>query len=89
MESVAAGKVKVAILDTGIDLQHPSLSARIPSTNCRDFVNNVDDICDDAGHGTHTSHLLARTAPQAEIFCGRVWRARCEESNTGKLIADI
>ncbi|KAL7964446.1 hypothetical protein HDV63DRAFT_271226 [Trichoderma sp. SZMC 28014] len=88
MDSVKGGEVKIAILDTGIDLQHPLLSKRILSKNCRDFVNNSNDMCDEVGHGTHTAYLLAKTAPQAEIFCGRVWKARCEEDDTGKLIAD-
>ncbi|KAK2593621.1 hypothetical protein QQS21_008669 [Conoideocrella luteorostrata] len=88
MRSLKCGEVKIAILDTGIDLQHPLLSERVPSKNCRDFVKNTGDMCDEVGHGTHTAYLLAKTAPQAEIFCGRVWKARREEDNTGKLIAD-
>lgn len=89
MDSIKGGEVKIAILDTGIDLQHPLLSKRISSENCRDFVNNSNNMCDEVGHGTHTAYLLAETAPQAEIFCGRVWKARREEDNTGKLVADV
>ncbi|KAL7916498.1 hypothetical protein GGI35DRAFT_466092 [Trichoderma velutinum] len=87
MSSVKGGEVKIAILDTGIDLQHPLLSGRIPGENCWDFVNDTEDISDEVGHGTHTTYLLAKTAPQAKIFCGRVWKTRREEKNTGKLIA--
>lgn len=78
MMGLKGGEVKIAVLDTGIDLQHPLLSERIPSKNCRDFVDNTGHMCDTVGHGTHTAYLLAKTAPQAEIFCGRVWKGRCE-----------
>ncbi|KAK4080826.1 hypothetical protein Trihar35433_1931 [Trichoderma harzianum] len=87
MSCVKCGEVKIAILDTGIDLQHPLISARIPTENCWDFVNDTRDILDEVGHGIHTTYLLAKTAPQAKIFCGRVWKTRREEENTGKLIA--
>lgn len=89
MSCVKCGEVKIAILDTGIDLQHPLISARIPTENCWDFVNDTRDILDEVGHGTHTTYLLAKTAPQAKIFCGRVWKTRREEENTGKLIAKV
>ncbi|KAL6819768.1 hypothetical protein V8C40DRAFT_281101 [Trichoderma camerunense] len=87
MSGIKGGEVKIAILDTGIDLQHPLLSERIQNENCWDFVNDTEGICDEVGHGTHTASLLVKTAPQAKIFCGRVWKTRCEEDNTGRLIA--
>lgn len=87
MNGVKGGEVKIAILDTGIDLQHPLLNERIQNENCWDFVNDTEGICDEVGHGTHTASLLVKTAPQAKIFCGRVWKTRREEDNTGKLIA--
>jgi subtilisin family serine protease len=89
MNSIKVGEVKIAILDTGIDLQHPQFSERIPSRNCWDFINNTEEICDEVGHGTHTASLLVKTAPQAQIFCGRVWKARSEKDNTRNLIADV
>ncbi|PKK54326.1 hypothetical protein CI102_1078 [Trichoderma harzianum] len=83
MSGVKGGEVKIAILDTGIDLQHPLLSKKIQNENCWDFVNDTEGICDEVGHGTHTASLLVKTAPQARIFCGRVWKTRYEEDNTG------
>lgn len=82
-------KVRIAILDTGIDLHHPCIKGKISVKNCWDFVGNSPEIRDDIGHGTHTAHLLVQTAPRAEIFCGRVWENRNEGKATSKLVADV
>jgi subtilisin family serine protease len=45
--------VKVAILDSGIDANHPDLKGKIPYTGGqKDFVNFDNDASDDLGHGT-------------------------------------
>lgn len=89
MKTVKGGAVNVAILDTGVDTTHPLLRDKNLTTDHRDFVNNSNDICDEVGHGTHTAHLLAKTAPRAKIFCGRVWKNRTEDENTGTFVADV
>ena len=89
MKIVNGGCVNIAILDTGIDISHPLLQAQIASEDCWDFVNNSGNICDEVGHGTHTAYLLTKTAPRARVFCGRVWKKRIEEANTGELIEKV
>jgi len=66
MESVAGWDVStgsgvvVAVLDTGIDSDHPEFAGRIlPGF---DFVNSDADPEDDHGHGTMCSGLLAANA---------------------------
>lgn len=49
--------VKVAILDTGIDYNHPELQSVYAGG--WDFVNNDADPMDDHGHGTHCSGIIA------------------------------
>ncbi|KAH8898070.1 subtilisin-like protein [Thozetella sp. PMI_491] len=88
MRTVEMEEIRIAILDTGVDMSHPLLKSRIVVKDCWDFVEDSADICDEVGHGTHTTSLLARTAPRARIFCGRVWRKRREEKDTGKLVAN-
>ncbi len=78
--------VVVAILDTGVDLEHPSLQAHLGSGHY-DYVDDDDDpteegngIDDDGdghidesyGHGTHAAGLVALVAPDAEILVYRV-----------------
>ncbi len=49
--------IKVAVIDTGVDLLHTDLSANI--TTGYDFVNNDSSPMDDNGHGTHVAGIIA------------------------------
>ncbi len=69
--------VKVAILDTGIDLDHPDLAQAIAAK--KDFSG--DGVEDRDGHGTHCAGIVAArlngvgfvgVAPQAELLIGKV-----------------
>ncbi|MFC4454147.1 S8 family peptidase [Deinococcus sonorensis] len=73
--------VKVAVLDTGVDLQHPDLSV-LPG-NAVSFVPDEPDPQDQNGHGTHCAGVIAGraypqggfrygVAPDAELLIGKV-----------------
>jgi len=49
--------ITVAVLDTGIDTDHPELAANYKGGY--DFVNGDSSPEDDAGHGTHVSGIIA------------------------------
>ena len=49
--------VKVAIIDTGIDYNHPDLNANYKGGT--DFVEGDEDPMDDEGHGTHCAGIVA------------------------------
>ena len=73
--------IKVAVLDTGIDLGHPALAA-----NIRDYANFADstvnsNVNDLEGHGTMVAGVIAARsfsrsiigiAPEAELYIGKV-----------------
>jgi thermitase len=72
--------VKVAIIDTGIDLRHPAfVNALAPSSEWRDFVGN-DTIPQEGGdytrpghgHGTSVAGIVRQVAPRATILPIRV-----------------
>lgn len=79
--SMLSGRgVKVAILDTGFDLDHPDFRGR--SVTAASFIPN-QTVHDDNGHGTHcagiacgprtpTRGLRYGVAYDAEIFAGKV-----------------
>lgn len=78
--------VRVALIDSGVDADHPALLGRIvaggwnfveDNADVSDAFNGVDDDGDGtadevAGHGTHAAGVLAFIAPDAEILPIRI-----------------
>jgi hypothetical protein len=67
--------IKIAIIDTGIDKDHPDLDANYAGGY--DFVNSDDYPMDDNGHGTHVAGTVAAednnegvvgVAPEASLY---------------------
>ena len=52
--------IKVAVLDTGIDLTHPEFNGQIHAAVCK--VEDEPDAQDDNGHGTHVAGIIAAKA---------------------------
>ncbi|MFL4910258.1 S8 family serine peptidase [Streptomyces sp. MMS24-I2-30] len=88
--------VKVAVLDTGVDAQHPDLSARIAGT--ASFVPG-QSVQDGNGHGTHCIGTATGptdpgqpprygVAPGAEILAGKVLSNQGSGSD-GQILAGI
>lgn len=78
--------IKVAVLDTGYDTEHPDLQGRVIAS--RDFTYSSNGVDDLNGHGTHTASTVAGNghesdgkwvgvAPAADLIIGKVL------SNTG------
>ncbi len=75
----AGDGVKVAVIDTGIDLTHPDLAANIKGG--ASFVSGVASPNDDNGHGTHVAGTIAAiddsngvvgVAPKAYLYAVKV-----------------
>lgn len=93
----ATGKdVRVAIVDSGIDADHPSLRDCVDSSSCVTFESQPDGAQvpivgphrDAYGHGTACASIIHALAPEATIVSIKV----LGENNTGsaaKLIAGI
>jgi hypothetical protein len=67
----------IAVLDTGVDYNHPQLSDSI--LKGRDFVDNDNDPMDLNGHGTHVAGIITANsgtakgvAPNAKVLTVRV-----------------
>ncbi|KAL8371633.1 hypothetical protein RB595_001433 [Gaeumannomyces hyphopodioides] len=71
-------RVKIAILDTGIDMTNDLFSAEEARKRIKkreDFLREDPlrtDAHDKYGHGSHCAGLLRRTAPAADIYVARV-----------------
>jgi thermitase len=69
--------VKIAVIDTGIDLQHPAFANRlVPPSEMYDFVDNdstPQEVVGQAyGHGTNIAGIVAQIAEKAQIMPLRV-----------------
>lgn len=71
MQIVDGTNVTVAVIDTGIDSEHPFLNGKM--IDGYDFYNDTDLIydeqsCMDNLHGTHVAGIIAQTAQNAKIM---------------------
>jgi thermitase len=55
--SINRNNVKVAVLDSGIDMNHTDLKGKVVAQY--DYVTNDYDATDDRGHGTHVAGTIA------------------------------
>lgn len=71
-------RVKVAILDTGIDLDHADIMARDERIqDVRSWVNGKKgakdySAGDPCGHGTFATGLLLDVAPHVDVYVARI-----------------
>lgn len=82
LESGKGKGVKVAILDSGVEADHPALSEAkiVQQLLVEDSDLGPDIIPDEAGdvfgHGTAIAHIIHQIAPEAEIGSYKVLQAR-------------
>ncbi|MFC4075323.1 S8 family peptidase [Salinithrix halophila] len=79
-KTVTGKGAKIAIVDTGVDYNHPDLKGKV--IKGRDFIDNDSDPMDENGHGTHCAGIaaahtnneigIAGMAPNAKIYASRV-----------------
>jgi hypothetical protein len=82
----ARQRVKIAVLDTSIDHEHPFFQddKRLPRIVAKESFFNIQDpesvkdsprdTKDTHGHGTHIAGILLQVAPDADLYIGRVVR---------------
>ncbi|PMD49853.1 subtilisin-like protein [Hyaloscypha bicolor E] len=89
------GRVRIAILDTGIELPGEGSWAYedrireqkswVADDDCDTFLQRGDRDLD--GHGTHGAALLLQVAPEADIFVARIFKDRKE--SRGSIMAEV
>lgn len=89
--SMGSADVIVAVLDTGVDLDHPDLAGQIYMHT--DTVDNDENANDDDGHGTHVSGIIAAAtnnglgvagiAPDVKLIVADIFGWYTVETNPG------
>ncbi len=51
--------IRVGVIDTGIDYEHPELSKRVGKNKGINIIEGNTDILDDNGHGTHVAGIIS------------------------------
>jgi subtilisin family serine protease len=65
----------VAVLDSGIDTDHPDLAGNVDTTYSRDFTNE-SNINDGNGHGTHVSGIIGAVGDNNIGVSGVNWNTK-------------
>ena len=66
-------RVVVAIIDTGVDRDHPDLASRLlPGTDFAEGDGNPEDTC---GHGTHVAGIVGAATNNGKLVAGVNWNA--------------
>ncbi len=90
--------VKIAVIDTGIDLNHPIFQGHLaPSSQWKDYVDNDATPQEDSGgnangkaygHGTAVAGIILQIAPRATILPIRVLKKN-GDGNTSDIVSAI
>ncbi|HLN62829.1 MAG TPA: S8 family peptidase [Symbiobacteriaceae bacterium] len=65
-----SSSVLIAVVDTGVDLDHPDLSTKVRTDIDYDYVNNDSTAQDDNGHGTHVAGIAAAATNNSTGIAG-------------------
>ena len=74
-----APKIVVAVIDTGVDYNHPDLKANMWSKGGRygyDFYDDDNDPMDEQDHGTHCAGTIAGVGNNGVGVVGVAWKAQ-------------
>ncbi|TVX92450.1 S8 family serine peptidase [Paenibacillus agilis] len=78
--------VKVAVIDTGINMEHPLFRGNIKKGY--DYVDHDSIPQDEDGHGSHVAGIIMQQAPDAELHIYRVFGAARGQKNYADSVVD-
>jgi len=73
-QSTGSKNVIVAVVDTGIDLDHPEFQGRL--TDGYNVIEDTNNPMDDNGHGTHVAGVIAARSNNGDGIAGMTWNSK-------------
>ena len=71
---VARGNVLIAILDTGVNYDHPDLDSKV--IKGKNYITNNNDPKDDHSHGSHCAGIAASETNNSAGIAGVSWNSK-------------
>ncbi len=65
--------IRIAVIDTGIDMTHPDLSVQLDHTYGYNFAENNYNVQDHHGHGTHVAGTIGALTNNSTGVAGVMW----------------
>ena len=92
--TLGSNKVKIAVVDTGIDTLHEDLAGNILPNSQYNFITNSTNAFDDNGHGTGCSGIAAASGNNSLGISGvapnsKIINIKCFDNNASGTYADI
>src|SRR5207244_11077132 len=72
----SAADIMVAVLDTGVDLNHPDLRANLLVDQGYDFLNDLPTPQDDESHGTAVAGIIGAVGNNRVGVTGIAWHVK-------------
>lgn len=72
--TTGSSAVTVAVLDTGVNANHPDLAGRVLPG--QDFFRGGTDTSDPVGHGTHIAGIIAASGDNGIGIAGMCWQCK-------------
>jgi serine protease len=69
-------RTKVAVIDTGVDMNHPDLAGNIDTRGALNVLERGRPMDDDFGHGTHVAGIVAAVGDNQVGSIGVAFKAR-------------
>ena len=86
-EEAAAG-IRVAVIDSGVDMNHPDLTKNVDVYAGKSYVDDSPTLDDSCGHGTHVIGLIAATTNNGRGVAGTALNATAVPFKTLRWVAD-